>query len=483
MCPSQSTDVIIESGNTTQDMSPMPVIVDAGLLTESVRVSDASGICHEVQLRRRTQKKNRRVQRPIGITGDLFMAKRTRFLSSAPTLPPKNDKSVDDFKIQTPSKNPKSPSFWNRVCKEKGSHDSNFMTESVLRRKINDELEEDADQDFGRYLHLHPFNTNFDLNLNDVTSAGTDLAKRSEENTRVTGKKNNSVNTSETKRSCVPESRLWSHNLCDGDVIEKYLSGAHVNIEQSRSEIFMEEDYHRSAFAKSALAPTFITFGKVAEVDENGYATVRERITDHNCQSDDQSISGCSSGEDRISQLSLKKLQFSDTDLLDDAISLNPNSPSSSTTNSHRNSIESCSRSKQCNFMLSGVDIDFSLKNAQKASMPHKINNGFNRTKSRIIALDEIFFESSCPTDIHRPIVILPDPPTLSSETDINRDCGSHIPSGNAAQSTNQTKFTARTLLHDIMKSRTKQFLRACADIRELTMSLIILPRTMQNFL
>lgn len=442
-------------------MSPMPVIVDGGLLTESVRISDASGIGYEVQLRRRNQKNNRRVQRPIGITGDLFMPKRTKFLSSA--LPPKNDKS---------------PSFWNRICKEKGSHDSNFMKESVVRGKRNEELQEDVDQDFGRYLHLHPFDTSFDLNLNDVTSAGRDLAKRSKENTKVTGKKNDSVNTN---HSSIPVSRLWSHNPCDGNIIDKNLNGAHVSIEQNYSKMFMEEDYHRSAFGKSALAPTFITFGKVADVDENDYATVRDSFTDHNCESDDRSISGWSSGEDRISQLSLKKLRFSDTDLVHDAISLNLNSPSSSTTNSHRNSIETCSRAKQCNFMLSRVDNDFSRK--KKSSMPPKINNGLNRTKSRIIALDESFFVSSSPTDIHRPIVIMPDPPTLSSEADVNEDCGSHIPNGNAAQSTNQTKLTARTLLHDIMKSKTKQFLRACADIRELTMSLIILPRTMQNFL
>lgn len=471
MCPSQPTEAMVESGNNTQDISPMPVIVNGGRFTESGRVLDASGICHEVQLRRPKQKIKRRVRRPIGITAALFMAKRAKLFCSASTLPRENAKSTNVFEAQKPSNNPKNSSFWNRMSIENGSHDSNVMTESNSQT-INEEILDGMDQGFGRYLHLHPFD------LNNVASAGKNFAKCFEENERDTEKKFNFPKSTQTKFSSTPVSRLWSHNMCeseilyDGDIFDINPLNAIANIEQNHNEIFMEKENHRSAIVKSALAPTFITFGKAAELDEKSY--------------DNRSSSQCNrDGEHQIPQLSLKKLRFDTIDLVDEAIS----SPSL-TTDLHRNSTENCSLVRQGELVNSGENFDFPLNNSQKSIMPCKINNGLKRSKSRIIPFDESFFASSSPTDIHRPIVIMPDPPTAFIESDIKEDYGCaentisiHISSGNAAQSTNQTKFTTRKLLHAMMKSKTKQILRACATIRELTMSLVLLPRTMHNFL
>lgn len=436
---------IIEMGNITQDMSSMPIIVDRGL--KSVHVSDAFGISHEVQLRQSDRKSNRRIRRPIAIIGELFTAKRANVFSSAHIKPPIKRKSIDDFEIPKSKSLPKikRSTMMNKFCKERKWFNVNSL-EPIVSEIIEQQVEwqVDVDQGFGKYVRLESSRNSLDLN--NVASVDEILAECSK------------------------------GDGTDG-VAGKKIERQHSDISMSNSDV------------SYAPAPTFSTFGKIAEVDENGYAIMRPIIREECIKSnidvnlppttrrpsfDNQSSSGCSSdSEDPIPELPPKNSRFSDVDITDEAISLKYNSPSSSPTkllNSHHD--------------LSGND-------SFESSPPHKINNSLRRLELQLIA--ENIFVPQSPVNIRRPIIIKPDSPTESKEEAIHDDYGSiaetsiidDILSADAVQSTMQKKWSGSKIMNDInsnIKLKAKRFWRTCTDIREMTISLLSLPQAMHNF-
>lgn len=497
---SHSTDVVVESGNRTQEMVPMPVIVDGGLSNGSMRISDASGICHEVQLRRTNRNRDRRVRRPIAVIGDFIATKRAKSVGAAPKLSPRNHHSIDDFVISRPKIPLKTKkSSWRSSRNEKIWLDSNWITEPIIFEKSIEEPQNDVNLNFGRFVNMGPVDKAFAWN--EATSTGstkktanTDFAK-----------------AIETKQPNDPLNLFWS----TGGNSDTHSLGANAISEQIQNEIFVEKDQR-----PLSPAPTFITFGKVAKVDENGYAIMRPIIRDNTSSPnspwktdslhttyvsmngdamagdnveqtpirrkvsfDDGSSSGCSSdGEDKKPTLRLKKCRFSDTDFVDEAISMKYNSMSSSSpniTSSSHDSYETQSPTKRSETSGSGNDIDLPPKLVRRSNMR-------NRSKVRLVAPP---FVPSSPMNIRRPIMINSAlsvekiPGFGSNETmSVQHD----IPSANAFAPKNRMKVKATKILNEInlnIKLKTKRIRRTCTDIRDIAASIVSLPRAMHNFL
>lgn len=500
---SHSTDAVVESGNRTQEMASVPATVDGGILTESMRISDASGICHEVQLRRTNQSRNRRVRRPIAVIGDFIATKRAKSVGAAPRLPPRNHQSIDDFVIskpKVPSKTKKST--WKLNRNEKLWLDSNWITEPIVFAKSIEKAQVDANKNFGRFVNMESVDKIFAWN--EATSA--EPTKKIAEN-----KVEDCAKMIERKQPNAPLDLFWS----TGEISDTNSLGANANSEQIQSGLLVEENQ-----CPLSPAPTFITFGKVAKVDENGYAImrpiIRDDTTSHNSpwktdslhttyvsmygdgmaddnveqtpirrkvSFDDGSTSGCSSdGEDKMPELRRKKCRFSDTDFVDEAISMKYNSITSSSPNRTSSSHDSCgslSPTKQSEMNVSGNDIDLPPKLMRRSNMR-------NRSKMRLVAPP---FVPSSPTNIRRPIMINSElnvektPGFGSNETiSVQHD----IPSGNASATTNRLRSKATKILNEInlnIKWKTKRIRQTCNDIRDIAASIVSLPRAMHNFL
>lgn len=485
----------IELGNNTQDMSSMPIIVDRGL--KSIHISDAFGISHEVQLRQSDRNSKRRVRRPIAIIADLLTAKRANAFSSAHKMPPINRKSIDDFEIPKPKSLSKinRSTMMNKFRKERKWLSLNSVKEPIVPEIIEEQVEwqVDIDQGFGKFVRLKSSGNSLDVN--NVASVDEILAECSK------------------------------GDETDGVADKKY--------ERQNSDISMS-----MSDVSYAPAPTFSTFGKIAKVDENGYAIMRPIIREEcidfdyqyktdslrtTCVSiygdvnfkrnidvnlppttrktsfDDQSSSGCSSdSEDQIPEMPPKHSRFSDGDFTDEAISLKYNSPSSSPTklmSSQKDLSENDSFVKPSEFWVSEKSIVSTMKRVLESSTPHKINNNMRRLKPQLTAttLYENIFVPHSPVNIRRPIIIKPDSPTESNEEAIHDDYDcitetsliDNILSVDAVKSMIKKKWSGSRLMNDMnsnIKLKAMRFLRTYTEIREMTISLVSLPQAMHNF-
>lgn len=276
-------DGLVASLNQTHNILPSSGTADDAL-TESVRISDASDIYQEVELRHPEHQKHRSMRRPIAILSDFFTTKRTKSFSSytkynkTPELPPRNRLSADEVRVSNPKSLKKKRSIWSLVSKGKNSRDTNSTTEQRMTNKCAKSLSE-LNVTNGSYVKFETFDDIFDLNsIPDIH----DLLKPAKSNP------NTSSMAMGTKRTNVSMDLLWSHNLSgshssQGDISDINLIGANVNREQIHSEIFIEQDSRQTAFGISA-PKDFLRFRKfnAAEVDENGYAVMRPIIADAN---------------------------------------------------------------------------------------------------------------------------------------------------------------------------------------------------------
>lgn len=370
-------DGLVASLNQTQNILPSSGTADDGL-RESVRISDASDIYQEVELRYPEHQKYRSMRRPIAILSDFFTAKRTKSFSSytkynkTPELPPRNRLSADEVRVSNPKCLKKKKSIWSLISKGKNFRDTNSTTEQNMTKKCAKSLSE-LNVTNGSYVKFETFDDIFDLNSFPVIH---DMMKSAESNA------NTSSMAMGTKRTNVSMDLLWSHNLSgshssQGDISDINLIGANVNREQIHSEIFIEQDSRQTAFGISA-PKDFLRFRKfnAAEVDENGYAVMRPIIADakkhmendsmhttyvsiddiarhrrnlefnydvlptkstRKLSFDSQSSSGCSSDSEDLKIVSqTEEIKFSEANSDDEAISLEYNevSPLSTPTKS-----------------------------------------------------------------------------------------------------------------------------------------------------
>lgn len=491
--PAVSMEIVVELGNVTKDMSPIPVIEDSGVLMESVRVSDASGIVHEVQLRKSNQKSNRRMSRPIAIIGDLLSVKRDNRLSkNVPDTSLRNSVlSIHDFEIPKPKPKPLKvkKSRWNRKRNEK--YLGSWMTKSNLsvENKIEtDESDVDVDGGFGAFVGVNSFSKIFDS-----------------KNVTYDDKKPIEV---EGNNEC---------SFASASVNGPSLYGANVSSEQIHCNSCNGTDHRRSPVDISASPMTFSTFGKVAKVDENGYAIMRPIIFGESVDGNDylktgsfhatyiaiygdvsskrnrgvpakapgrkSSFDRTSSGfgsdnEIQLTGISPNKPRFSDTYFADDTVSLKSDSLSLSPMefeDSHLDSSDRCPSPKD----------EFNLRT------PYPIKNESIVFKPRFdTAISRHMLGH---TDIRRPNIIKPDPPIVPYVKDMLDESGKleipcivhDIHNDDAAESVHQKKSATKKIWNNIrskLTSKRKGIQQKWTDIREMTDSLISLPRAMLNF-
>lgn len=277
-------DGLVAELNQTQDIQPSIDAAADNPLAGSARVSDASDIYQEVQLRHPEHEKRRPMRRPIAILSDLFTVKRTKSISSdtklnkTPDLPPRNRLSSDDCKTTVSNKTlKKKRSIWNLMSKSKKCRSTNSIADQKTSQNAGHPLSSSSLTELnlnnGNYIKFDSYDNIFDLNsMPDID----DMLKVSE-------CKLNASKTAETRRSTVSINIMWSHNLSrsftsQGDVSNINLIGANVNREQIHSEVFIEQDSRHMAF-DVPVPKNFLKFRKY-EIDANGYAVMRPIITE-----------------------------------------------------------------------------------------------------------------------------------------------------------------------------------------------------------
>lgn len=436
----QSTEIMVELGNITTDMAPMPVW------------SDLSG--NKVQLRSTARKSGRRMHRPIGIIGDMFAMKR----NSAPKLSLRDSASIDDFEIpksKPPPKNKKSS--WNRTRNEKYL-DSNWVTkqelssgdESLVENEVSSGAE---DEGFGAFVAVESFDKIFDSNDIMYVDNGP----------------------------CSPKG-----NKAKLELAKKTTTQRADNIDRKQShlpECISKDDCGSPADILDFSHSTFFTFGKIGKIDENGYAVMRPIMREQSIDRNDhrtggsfhlqyvsifgnvnskrnavhpgrkQSFDRCSSGfgsdtEEKCTKFpTIKQLRFVDIICRDEAISLKYDS---SVPSSHHTSSGS----------LAEID-----PNVFKTNLVASISN-------RLLGQ----------TDIRRPNIIKADTPTVPKEKIIFK-----YPeiTGTAPDLTSQTKSSTKKLFNRIylkLQSKTMPIRQTWRSIRENTETLVKLPQSLLNF-
>lgn len=422
-------DGLVASLNQTQNILLSSGTADEEL-TENVRISDASEIYQEVELRHPEHQKHRSMRRPIAILSDFFTTKRTKSFSSytkynkTPELPPRNRLSADEVRVPNPKSLKKKRSIWSLISKGKNCSDTNSTTEQKMTKKCAKSLS-DLNLTNGNYVKFKTIDDIFDLNgIPDIQ----DLLKPAESHL------NQSSMAMGTKCLNVSMDLLWSHNLSrshasHGDISDINLIGANVNKEQIHSEIIIEQDSRQTAFGISA-PKDFLRFRKfdATEIDENGYAVMRPIITDakksprlendalhttyvsiddiarhkrnlelnydilptksrRKLSYDSQSSSGCScDSEDHVNVSQAVKKTLSEAHSEDEAISLNYNEISSlstptKSTNMHWDQFDGSSLGNDCKEIIDGWRLGYhetisveSDKNAP-ASTPNNSEN------------------------------------------------------------------------------------------------------------
>lgn len=362
-------DGLVAPLNETKEILPIPVIADVETsLTEYARISDASDIYQEVQLRHPEQQKHRPMRRPMAIFGDLFVTKRTKSVSSditsnrTPELPPRNRLSVEEQNVTKEKKSlKKKRSIWKLLTKGKKNREVNSASEKRMSYESCQPSPASSLTDLS-LLSDDQMDDVFDSNnIPDMDAMP-----------KPTATNLNSSMSIEMKRSTVSLNVLWSHNLSrthgsNGDISNINLIGANINSEQIHSEIFIEQDSREATFDISL--PKNVQKNRTCEVDENGYAVMQPIIRNENkvdlhasyvsaedvarnaknlennydivrgpprrkLSFDSISSSGCSSdGEGPVFESQPEKKQLNDTNSDDEAISMkfNEYSPTKST--------------------------------------------------------------------------------------------------------------------------------------------------------
>lgn len=532
-------DGIVALLNHTKDISSAANTAN-DTVTENERISDASEIYQEVELRHPEHQKQRSMRRPIAILSDFFTTKRSKSFSSViktnktPELPPRNRLSSDDG-CASKSKKPlkKKRSIWNLMSKGKKCDDTNSTNEQRMKKKSSASSLTDIDLSAGNYFQFESFDDIFDLNsIPDIN----DLLKPTEMNLKCS-------TTPETKQSNVSLNILWSHNLSrspasHGNISDINLVGANVNKEQIHSEIFIEQDSRRTAFGISA-PPNFLRFRQfnVSEVDENGYAVMRPIINNENqntqlknnsmhttyvsiddikrnamnleCNYDiirtpprrklsfeSDSSSGCSSdSEDRISDSQSEKEQFNDDLSDDEAISLNyiEKSPTKSTNIKCNSTNSAAPNENDCELVDDEIKVATLYKplkciNTVRSSTPYKINSDLNQRKLHLITIPSNESAATVNIETKRDQQIVK---TKSlAELNTNEKCKIHDESAIIGKIDKfikmddiNTNERATEIYSDSQsKTMSKRIWRTCTEIRKITVSLVSTRRAMLNF-
>lgn len=274
-------DGLVDLLNSTDSIQHFQKMGDGkGPMVNSMRISDASGIYHEVFLRSH-EKHSRPLLRPIAVLSDLFTTKRTKSinankLTKTPPLPPRKQHNANGNNENGKKVLKKKKSIWNVLTKAKRY--SKHM--QLFPEKIDDKFSSIENIDYYPSVAAAAgANPDIDSNLFEFNDDDFDLIdmRPSEILNRLTTDNTNLCSTVLPKQQHfnISSNILWSHNLsmsqlANGDVSNVNLLGANANKEQILSEVFIEEDTvnHKSPNARRCLRFS------ISNVDNNGYATM-----------------------------------------------------------------------------------------------------------------------------------------------------------------------------------------------------------------
>lgn len=238
------------------------------LPNEIIRVSDASGIYHDVILRSNS-KQNRRQDRPLAIVSDMFKCTQEKQMTNA------NDK------VEKPKRKP----FW-KIFRKLNRKKSRARSQSPLiqfQQPCKDDFMLNiSDAVAHNDLEWYDLNRSEMNNVEAKSSAVLHQFNGSLVNNRDTNIEN-IQNLELTQRLTVSSNILWSHNLsisCESisdDVSNVNLLGANLNRDQVYSDVYIEED---GSEPDLDILQRKLNYS-VLSTDSNGYAIMRP-IIDHN---------------------------------------------------------------------------------------------------------------------------------------------------------------------------------------------------------
>lgn len=226
----------------------------------SVRVSDASGIYHEILLRHSPNKNRRLLRRPIAIISELFNRKKSFTTTKhPPPLPSRKSYQQNKAdKMQNFAK--KKKSFWSKLNKIKRSNKQN--------------IEQTIDKEEKMFAFNEHFNSSFDIDF-DWSDINVGIMRPSDIFNFPIKHDNNICSTNELAMNAqhlnISSNILWSHNLSlselsIGDESNINLLGANLNREQIHSDVYIEDGQCQSVKARKRL-----NFSH-ANIDSGGYA-------------------------------------------------------------------------------------------------------------------------------------------------------------------------------------------------------------------
>lgn len=217
------------AGPLNESKDILPTVSDEPI--ESARLSDASDIYEEVQLRYPEQLQQRPTRRPMTILSSLFTRTKSFSpnitLNRTPQLPPRNRLSDEKENVSKAKKTQKKKrSFWNLMTETRNKRLSNSSCPQSPALSLTD-----LSLLSGEYRKFETFDNGLDLNGIPIDT----LLKHTQTDIDFMEK-------AETKRSNVSLNVLWSQNMSRSNESNINLIGANANSEQIHSEIFNEQD-------------------------------------------------------------------------------------------------------------------------------------------------------------------------------------------------------------------------------------------------